>query len=283
MTSATHNLSQRFPARRAFITGAASGLGLACAEILAREGWRLLLSDIDAERLSVIAHQLAGEGVSVLTAVLDVRDAATLRAAVANCVDVLGGIDLAIHAAGVALVGPLHEATTSDWQWIMDINVHGVANSCRAVLPPMLRQGGGLIINIASAAALCTGANMSAYNTAKAAVVALTESMMQEYASAGVQCVAAMPGFFHTRLFETARGPERIMQGARRLMADSELDASTVAEQILSRAARGQTYVVLPGKYLWLWRLKRLAPQSFQRWYPQMTAKRRRTQQATVP
>jgi NAD(P)-dependent dehydrogenase (short-subunit alcohol dehydrogenase family) len=276
MTTATHNRSQRFPARRALITGAASGLGLACAEILAREGWRLLLMDVDAERLSVVAHQMAGEGVNVLIAPGDVRDELLLRAAVAHAVDVLGGLDIAIHAAGVALVGPLHEASASDWQWIMDINLHGVAHSCRAVLPTMLRQGRGLIINVASAAALCTGANMSAYNTAKAAVVALSESMMQEYGAAGIQTVAVMPGFFHTRLFETARGPERIMKGARRLMADSALDASTVAEQILSRAARGHTHIVLPGRYLWLWRLKRLAPQSFQRWFPSMTASSRR-------
>ena len=82
MTTAASNLSQRFPGKRAFITGAASGLGLACAEILAREGWRLFLTDVDAARLDLVAQSLARDGVQVGDGACDIRDSVALRAIV---------------------------------------------------------------------------------------------------------------------------------------------------------------------------------------------------------
>ncbi|MFO1425841.1 MAG: SDR family NAD(P)-dependent oxidoreductase [Steroidobacteraceae bacterium] len=270
MTTAAHNLSQRFPGRRAFITGAASGLGLACAETLAREGWRLVLTDVDAPRLDLVAQSLARDGAQVIAAACDVRDAAALRALVDEAAHALGGIDVAIHAAGVASVGVFHSSTPEDWQWQFDINVHGVANACRAVLQHMARGKGGLIINIGSAASFCTGAKMSAYNAAKAAVVALSESLMQEYAAHGVQVVAAMPGFFRTRLMESARGPSRMIEQARGIMEASNVEADEVAEAMLLAAARGRTHFVYPGRYVTLWRLKRLMPQYFQKLLPKL-------------
>lgn len=270
MTSATHNLSQRFPAKRAFITGAASGLGLACAEILAREGWQLILTDVDAVRLDLVTASFTRDGARVIAAACDVRDAAAVTALVDSAVASFGGIDLAIHCAGVALAGPFHSSTAEEWQWIFDINVHGVANCCRAVIRHMGRGKGGLIINIASVASFCTGANMSAYNASKAAVVAFSESLMQEYAAYGVQVVVSMPGFFRTRLLETARGQQKTLEMAARLIENSGLAATEVAEQMLSAAARGRTHFVYPSKYRQLWRLKRLMPQYFQRLLPRI-------------
>ena len=102
MTLATQNLSQRFPGKRVFITGAASGLGLAIAESLAREGWRLILTDAEAERLSVVVASLQSQGVAAIAAPCDVRDATALQALVDNAMQIAQGIDVAIHAAGVA-------------------------------------------------------------------------------------------------------------------------------------------------------------------------------------
>ena len=182
MTMAAHNLSQRFPGRRALVTGAASGLGLACAEILAREGWRLVLTDVDAPRLDLVAQSLARDGAPSAAVACDVRDEAAIRALVDQAVAAFGGLDVAIHSAGVATAGAFHTSTAEDWRWVFDINVHGLANCCRAVLPHMSRGAGGLVINVASAASFCTNAKMSSYNAAKAAVVALSETLMQEYA-----------------------------------------------------------------------------------------------------
>ena len=271
MTAATLNLSQRFPAKRAFITGAASGLGLACAEWLAREGWRLVLTDVDEARLSLVADSLAREGAQVAAAPCDVRDAAALTRLVDDAVSAIGGIDVALHCAGVATAGSFTGSAPEDWQWVFDINVHGTVNSCRAVVPHMQRQrSGGVIVNIASAASFVTNSHMSSYNAAKAAVVALSETLMQELAQHDIQVTAAMPGFFRTRLLESARGPEKTVAGARRVMEDSNLSAEVVADALLTAVARGQTHFVYPGRYRTLWRLKRLMPAYFQKLVPRL-------------
>jgi NAD(P)-dependent dehydrogenase (short-subunit alcohol dehydrogenase family) len=255
MTSSASNLSQRFPAKRVFITGAASGLGLACAEILAREGWQLILTDVDAARLDLVVNSFSRDGARVIAAVCDVRNAEAVDALVDSAVASCGGIDLAIHCAGVALAGPFHASTAEEWQWTFDINVHGVANCCRAVVRHMARGKGGLIINIASVASFCTGANMAAYNASKAAVVALSESL---------------PGFFRTRLLESARGHDKTLKAAARLIEESGLEAGVVAEEMLSAVARGRTHFVYPARYVRLWRLKRLMPQYFQKLLPRL-------------
>jgi short-subunit dehydrogenase len=275
MTAATRNLAQRFPQRRAWITGAASGFGLACAELLAREGWNLMLTDVDGVRLSIVAGRLAAQGVRVGAEACDVRDLDALQRIADAALADLGSFDLAVNSAGVAAMGPFVSGPATDWQWLFDINVHGVANSCRVVLPGMLRQRRGLIINIASAAAFCTGPNMSGYNASKAAVLALSESLHQEHGDDGVQVTAAMPGFFRTRLMDGARGPDKMVSAGHRLIDTSNLEADEVAEQVLILAGAGRTHIVYPPRYRWLWRLKRLAPQSFLRWFPSRIAAKR--------
>jgi NAD(P)-dependent dehydrogenase (short-subunit alcohol dehydrogenase family) len=274
MTTAASNLSQRFPRKRAFITGAASGLGLACAEILAREGWHLFLTDVDAARLDLVAQSLARDGVQVGAGACDVRDSAALRAIVDSAAAAAGGLDVVISSAGVAAAGAFHLTTDEDWHWLFDINVHGVASTCRAALAHMANGRGGLIINIASAASFCTGPQMSIYNAAKAAVVGLSETLMQEYAEHGVQVTVAMPGFFRTRLIETARGTERTLAAARKQLDDSGIEAEEVAEAMLFAAARGRTHFVYPSQYAFLWRLKRAMPQRFQKWLPRLIKRR---------
>lgn len=130
----------------------------------------------------------------------------------------------------------------------------------------MMASGGGLVINVASAASFACSSRMSAYNASKAAVVALSETLFQEMAEHGVHVTAAMPGFFRTRLMEHARAPSDARSFAQKMMQRSNLEADEVAAEIVARAAAGATHVVLPGSYRWLWRYKRLAPRSFLRW-----------------
>lgn len=273
MTTAASNLTQRFPRKRVLITGAASGLGLACAEILAREGWQLVLVDADRERLDLVAASLGRDGANVISEACDVRDAQHLQALVDRAVIGCGGIDVAILCAGVATVGAFHAISDEDWRWTLDINVTGLANAARSVIRHMAQGKGGLLVTVASAAGFCTGAQMAAYNTSKAAVIALSESLMQEYAPYGIEVTVAMPGFFNTRLLETARGSEKTLQGARRLMTGSGLEADEVAERLLSAAARGKRHFIYPSKYVWLWRLKRWLPGAFQTWFPRLFAR----------
>jgi NAD(P)-dependent dehydrogenase (short-subunit alcohol dehydrogenase family) len=264
--TALAELDTRFPHKRAVVTGGASGLGYAAASALARRGWKVALLDRDATRLGESVRSLAGLGAAdVSPHEVDTGDELAVQAAVDLFASRHGGLDFALNAAGVAVAGRFLETPPADWEWILRINVLGVANSCRAELPHMLAAGSGLIVNVASAASFVSGADMSAYNASKAAVVSLSETLEQEHLRDNIQVAAAMPGFFRTRLLEHARAPDGALGTARKIMHTSNLEAEPVALEILSRAAAGSTYIVLPREYRFLWRYKRLAPRAFQR------------------
>jgi NAD(P)-dependent dehydrogenase (short-subunit alcohol dehydrogenase family) len=260
-------LDSRFPNRRAVVTGGASGLGLAAAELLAARAWHLALLDRDEPRLASASEALRALGSPHCEAfTVDTADEAAVRFAIDSFAGRVGGLDLALNCAGVAVAGPLGETPIDDWRWILDINVLGVLHACRAEAPHMRAAGRGIIVNVASAAAFVSAPCMGAYNASKAAVVALSETLHQELGPDGVHVAVAMTGFFRTRLLEHARASPDARQIAERLMERSKIGATAVAREVLERAAAGEIHVVLPGSYRWLWRFKRLAPRSFMRW-----------------
>jgi short-subunit dehydrogenase len=141
---------------------------------------------------------------------------------------------------------------------------------CRAALATMRRQNSGLILNVASAAGFASGPKMGAYNASKAAVIALTETLVQEFELEGsrLRATVAMPGFFPTRLLDEARAPDDAMRAARKLMHGSTYTADRAAFDILTACAGGAVHVVVPKPYVQLWRLKRFFPSWFLRWLP---------------
>ena len=134
------SLDSKYPSKRALITGGASGLGLATAELLAARGWRLGLLDRDAARLAAAAADLRTRGTPLCEIyALDVTDEAAVKSAVNDFAARCGGLDLAMNSAGVAVAGGMLETPAADWDWIMNINVlgvaHSVARSCRTWSP----------------------------------------------------------------------------------------------------------------------------------------------------
>jgi short-subunit dehydrogenase len=259
-------LTAALPGRRAFITGGASGLGLALATRLACDRWTLGLLDRDGTRLAAAAHALGLAGAAAVHVfVADVTDEVACTRAVADFATGAGGLDLMVNNAGVAVAGRVEETPVADWRFALEVNVIGVAIGCRAALPVMRRAGSGLILNIASAAAFACAGEMGAYNASKAAVVALTETLVQELDGTGVRAAVAMPGFFPTNLLATMRAPARTVAFARELMARSDYTAERAAADMLAACARGDVYIVLPAPYVTLWRLKRWLPRYFAR------------------
>ena len=249
---------------RAFITGGASGLGLAFCELLARDGWHLGLLDRDAPRLAGVAVELKSKGAASITSYgADVTDEAAFSAAVADFATRAGGLELMINNAGVAVAGDLVDTPAADWRWALEINVVGVAIGCRAAIPFLKQAEAACVLNIASAAAFASAASMSTYNASKAAVVALTETLAQELEDTNVHAAVAMPGFFPTRLLEDARAPEGPLAAARRLMKSSSYSAPEAAADMLAACAAKRLYIVLPRSYVRLWRLKRYWPRAF--------------------
>lgn len=259
MSSALDRLNRRFPRKRAFITGAASGLGLALARVLAANGWAVGLFDRDETRLTRIDTELSG-ATPALCYPGDVTQADVLTVAVNSFAAAHSGLDVMINNAGVAAAGEVSDTELQDWQWVMEINFLGVLNGARAAIPHLQLGGNGLMINIASAAAFAALPGMGAYNASKAAVLSLSETLAGELTPAGIQVSVVMPTFFKTSLLESLRAPPESHERAARMMAASDYSADAVALDLLTFAARGRMHVVLPRSARWLWRFKRWAP-----------------------
>jgi NAD(P)-dependent dehydrogenase (short-subunit alcohol dehydrogenase family) len=266
-------LAKRLPGRRAFVTGAASGLGRAFALELARHRWRVGLADLSVDRLERVRAEVDAGGGHGTTYTGDVASQEFVESALQRYARDAGGLDLLINNAGVAVAGLVEVTTADDWRWAMDINLLGVVHGCRAAVPLMRRQGSGVILNIASAAGFAAAPQMGAYNVSKAGVIALTETLAAELNGSGVQVSVAMPGFFRTGLLETMRAPAVESAMARRLMAGSAYDAADAARAILAAISCGRLYVVWPKEYVWLWRVKRFFPIRFLRLVQRMRAR----------
>lgn len=260
MTERFARLNSRFPRKRAFITGAGSGLGLALAKDLAADGWTLGLFDRNLERLTTVEAEFADAGVTLVAYPGDVTHADELTVAINSFAATHDGLDLMINNAGVAGSGALMEVPLEDWRWIIDINVMGVVHGSRAAIPHLQRNGRGLLINIASAAAFASAPGMVPYNATKAAVVSISETLVNELRSASIQVSVVMPTFFQSSLLETLRGPEYARAIAHKAMQRSEYSAADVARDLLTEAADGRVYIVLPRSTRMLWRFKRWMP-----------------------
>lgn len=256
-------LNRRFPRKRAFITGAGSGLGLELALALGADGWSLGLFDRNVERLAAVESDLTARGIAVLAYPGDVTQPDELTVAVNSFAASSDGLDAMINNAGVSGAGTIMEIPLEDWRWILEINFMGVVHGCRAAIPHLQRNGNGLLINVASAAAFASAPRMGSYNAAKAAVVALSETLMGELRSVGTQVSVVMPTFFKTSLLESFRGPEQALAQAEQLMNASNYQAADVARDMLRLAAAGHPYIVLPRSTRMLWRMKRWMPRFF--------------------
>jgi short-subunit dehydrogenase len=256
-------LNARFPRKRAFITGGGSGLGLELARALAAEGWTLGLFDRNLARLAAAEAELSRAGIAVAAFAGDVAHVDELTVAVNSFAAARGGFDVMINNAGVAGAGSLMDVSLEDWRWIIDINFMGVVHGCRAAIPHLRRNGAGLIINIASAAAFASAPGMASYNAAKAAVLSLSETLVNELRETRTQVSVVMPTFFQTNLLESSRGSAQNLEQAARLMAASSYQTQHVARDVLLLAGAGKLYIVLPRSARLLWRFKRWAPAFF--------------------
>ncbi len=187
----------RLKGQRAIVTGAAGALGRVISQVLAREGADVAGLDLNAEGLEATAELVRAEGRRSLSATADLTDHAAVRAAVDGIVAEWGGVDILLNGAGGGAVAWFHEMTPETWATQLDRNLTSVFNVTNAVLPSMLEQKHGRIINIASIAAVSGGRlvrGATAYAAAKAGVVGLTKALAIEVADEGVTVNALAPG-----------------------------------------------------------------------------------------
>lgn len=200
--------------RTAFITGGASGIGLATAHRLGAEGMNLVIADIEESALGTAEADLAKAGYPVLGIRCDVREVADLEAAAKATIERFGGVHVVFNNAGVVTTGRVEDLSEASWRWVLDVNLWGVINGSRVFLPILKSQGvPGHVINTASMAGLNAGPLMAPYYVSKFGVVALSESTWQEAQLDNVPIGVSVlcPGFVRTRIHEADRNrPEEL-------------------------------------------------------------------------
>jgi 3-oxoacyl-[acyl-carrier protein] reductase len=188
--------------RCAVITGAAQGIGRAIAERFIDSGASVCLWDRDRSLVAQTARELSERG-KTHSVVVDVTDLGTVDQAVRDTEKALAPIDILVANAGIA--GPNYkvwEYPAEDWRQVIDIDLNGVFNCCRAVVPGMIARNYGRIVNVASIAGKEGNPNASAYSAAKAGVIALTKSLGKELAEYDIAVNCVTPAAVRTRIFD---------------------------------------------------------------------------------
>ena len=184
---APHNDGMRFENQVLFVTGGASGIGLATAERVVAEGGRAALVDLDLGR----AEEAASRWPGCIGLAANVADEAAVAAAVATTVDRLGGIDLVLAAAGHAEFGPIAEWDTARVSRMLDVHIGGTFYVCKYTLPVLKARGRGSIVTIASTAAFTANGNNVAYGAAKAGITGLTRQLsLEALPEVRINCIA---------------------------------------------------------------------------------------------
>lgn len=206
------------------ITGAGGGLGRELAMACARRGMKLVLADVEDRNLEETCSQIRDKfpGTEIASLLVDVSKFEQVAVLAQLAIQRFEGVHLLFNNAGVGVTAPIWENTVSDWHWVTNVNLHGVAWGVKAFTPIMLAQGEGHIVNVASAAGWMYSAGSGIYNATKAAVVALSESLVNDLkmANSAVGVSVLSPAFFPTGIIEAERNrPAEFADAA----ADSEM------------------------------------------------------------
>ena len=255
---------------KVLITGAGSGLGAAMARRFAAAGYAVGVTDINQSRADEVLAGLQNSAAQGFSQVLDITQEADWAAVEQRVAREWGGLDVLINNAGVAAAGRCEESSLADWEWVLDVDLMGVVRGCHRFLPLLRRQAEqgrtAYIINIASFAGLAAMPGLSAYGTAKAGVVALSEHLLTELADTGIGVSVVCPSFVRTGLlqdFRSANPAQRELVG--RWMDKSGVTADGVADQVFRAMSRKQFLVLTHAKTHWAWVLKRFWPAYYYR------------------
>ncbi len=190
----------RLKQKVAIITGARSGIGLATARRFSAEGAKVILADVrDAQQQATEITEGGGEAVSVQ---VDVSDGSQVNNVVEKTIAAYGRLDVLVNNAGIELAKKVTDTSEAEWDRLMDVNLKGVFLCSKAAIPVMRRQGGGVIVNVASELGLVGGSEIAAYCASKGGVVQLTKAMAIDHVSDGVRVNCVCPGPVATPLLE---------------------------------------------------------------------------------
>ena len=250
------------PGKVAVVTGAASGIGRAMAELFAQEGSAVVVADRDSEHAEAVAAGVREAGGDALPVTVDVSDVDAVDRLAATTIERYGRVDVLCNNAGVSTFNLMRDQSLEEWKWVFDVNFWGVVYGLRAFLPIMREQGTpGHVVNTASIGGLLTGAAViGPYCATKAAVVSVSETLAQELAIEQVQIGVSVlcPSSVDTRMMESDRtrpaalGVEQRTEMAETwhgmikdgLTGPTGLPAPHVAERVLQAIRGGDFWII---------------------------------------
>lgn len=224
-----------FAGKVALVTGGASGIGRATAELLAARGAKVVVADLDDSQGTATVERIGAAGGDAVFVRADVTQPDDVSTMVSAAVDGFGGLDVALNNAGTpGTYAAFTDQTLADWQRTIAVNLTSVFLSLQAEIPPMLERGGGAIVNTSSAAGLMGFAMLPGYVASKHGVIGLTKAVALEYASKGIRVNAVCPGSVHTQMLEGfTGGDETALEGMGRMQPIGRLGTpEEVAEAI---------------------------------------------------
>jgi NAD(P)-dependent dehydrogenase (short-subunit alcohol dehydrogenase family) len=250
---------QELAGKTAFVTGGASGIGLALGRAFAEAGMQVMLADIETEALAAAAKSLHNFGPDVRGVTCDVSDPGSVERAAAASYEAFGNVHVVCNNAGVAGGSGVDDISLDDWRWVLDVNLMGVLHGVHTFLPHIRAHGeGGHFVNTASMAGMVSGLGFGPYSASKFAVVTMSEGLAMHLQPLGIGVSVLCPGWVRTRINESGRnrseryGPERTPQPgtwgseiaahvAERMQTG--LDPSDVAARVLSAIRTDELYV----------------------------------------
>ena len=253
-----------FEGKTAVLTGAGSGFGLECARIGARLGMNLVLVDVQQDALDAATAEMQATGAQVLPFKLDVSNASQMEAMGAAVLARFGAPHLVFNNAGVGSGGLIWENSVKDWEWVLGVNVMGVAHGVRIFTPMMLEAAKqdatwqGHIVNTASMAGLLNAPNMGVYNVSKHAVVSLSETLYQDLSLVTDQISASVlcPFFVATGISQSHRNRPAELRGSKptqsqligqamseKAVSSGKVSAADVAQLVFDAVVSNQFYI----------------------------------------
>ncbi len=244
--------------KTAFVTGGASGIGLALGRVFAEAGMKVMLADIEAAALDAAVKSFSRD-VDVRGVLCDVADPESVERAAKTAFEAYGNVHILCNNAGVGGGSGIDDISLSTWRWVLDVNLMGVVHGIRTFLPHIRNHGeGGHIVNTASMAGMNSGLGFSPYSASKFAVVNISEGLARRLAPLGIGVTVLCPGYVRTRIWEAGRnrqdryGPAEMPDpesSAGKLMAylaelgQSGLEPADVAAQVLAAIRDDELYV----------------------------------------
>jgi NAD(P)-dependent dehydrogenase (short-subunit alcohol dehydrogenase family) len=250
---------REFAGKTAFVTGGASGIGLALGRGFAEAGMNVMLADVETEALAAAVKSLDNVGPGVRGVSCDVADPLSVERAAKAAFETFGNVHVVCNNAGVAAGGGIDLISLDNWRWVLDVNLMGVLHGVRSFLPHLRAHGeGGHIVNTASMAGMINGMGFSPYSASKFAVVSMSEGLAAQLKPFGIGVSVLCPSFVRTGIGESGRnrprryGPTQpldpaspaaamVAEIATRLQAG--LDPSAVAARVLEAIRNDELYV----------------------------------------